>query len=71
MYMKDTQSGDLVEVLNFQELIDPTQANIHGRFHCGEEVQEPELFSKQQLSFPSNEPIPVCWVNPYYKMAAH
>ena len=71
MYMKDNQTGDLVEILNFQELIDPCQANIHGRFHVGEELQEPELIAKQRLKFPSNEPMPLCWTDPDYKTHIH
>ena len=71
MYMKDRQSGDLVEILNVQELIDPCKAEIHGRFHVGEELQDEAVFDKKQLQFPSDEPMPLCWLDPDYKGKAH
>lgn len=71
MYMKDSKSGDLVEILNIHELIDPCKPEILGRFHSGEEIQEPEVFKKQQLQFPSDEPIPLCWLDPNYRDIQH
>lgn len=71
MYMKDSKSGDLVEVLNVRELIDPCKDKIKGRFHVGEELQDPAEFDKQQLLFPSDEPIPQCWLDPDYKGKTH
>ncbi len=68
MYLKHTPSSDLVEVLNFKELIDPCQKHITGRSHVGEEMQEPALFQKTTLIFPSGEALPQCWIDPDYKM---
>jgi hypothetical protein len=39
-----------------------------GRFHAGEELQEPERFAKADLSFPSGEPLPRCWLDPGYQL---
>ena len=67
MYLKDKKSGDLVEVLDAKTLVDPFQKAIKGRFHVGEEMQDPMDFSKSDLIFPSDEPLPQCWLDPNYK----
>ncbi|WP_456405685.1 acetyltransferase [Thiolapillus sp.] len=67
MFLKDTTSGDLVEVLSVSDLIDPFRATVPGRFHAGEEMGEPKSFVKTDLVFPSGEALPRCWVDPNYK----
>lgn len=67
MYLKDKKSGDLVEVLDIKALADPFQTTIQGRFHVGEELQDPMDFEKSNLIFPSNESLPQCWLDPNYK----
>jgi hypothetical protein len=67
MYLKDEKSGDLVEVLDVKTLADPFQKTIQGRFHVGEELQDPMDFDKANLLFPSDESLPRCWVDPDYK----
>jgi hypothetical protein len=67
MYLMHKPSGDLVEVLTLDRLFDPLQPEISGRFHAGEELQEPEAFAKSELVFPSGEYLPRCWVDPAYR----
>lgn len=67
MYLMHKPSGDLVEVLTVDRLFDPFQCEISGRFHAGEELQEPAAFAKSELVFPSGEYLPRCWVDPTYK----
>ncbi len=67
MYLKDKQTGDLVEVLTLDDLFDPFKATVSGRFHAGEELQEPREFAKADLIFPSGEGLPRCWTDPHYK----
>ncbi len=67
MYLKDKQTGDLVEVLTLDDLFDPFKNTVSGRFHAGEELQEPRQFVKADLIFPSGEGLPRCWVDPHYK----
>jgi hypothetical protein len=67
MFLKHEPSGSLVEVLSLADLYDPCQTMITGRFHAGEELQEPESFPKPELVFPSDEPLPVCWLDPDYR----
>ena len=69
MYLKHKISGNLVEVLDAKALSDPCQPKIAGRFHAGEELQDPENFSKTDLIFPSGEDLPVCWIDPDYKLS--
>lgn len=66
MYLKEKKSGDLVEVLEMQRLIDPNSASVAGRFHAGEELQERQSFAKSALAFPSGEALPRCWIDPNY-----
>ena len=57
MFLKDTKTGDLVEVLGVSDLIDPFRNSVPGRFHAGEEMGEPKSFFKTELVFPSEEPL--------------
>ncbi|MEA5511155.1 acetyltransferase [Crocosphaera sp. UHCC 0190] len=70
MFLQHKPSGDIIEVLNIDHLYDPCQRTILGRFHCGEEMQDPEPFGKSELTFPSGEPLPHCWVEPDYRLQA-
>lgn len=67
MYLQHIPSGDLVEVLDLAALFDPNQPALRGRFHAGEEIQEPESFRKSELGFPSGEPLPRCWIDSHYR----
>lgn len=67
MYLKHQPTGDLVEVLDIVSLIDPYRPKLAGRFHAGEELQDPANFAKAELIFPSGEPLPRCWVDPTYR----
>lgn len=67
MYLKHRPSGDLVEILDTAALFDPFKKEVRGRFHAGEELQEPEGFPKTDLIFPSEESLPRCWVDPAYR----
>jgi len=70
MYLRDKATGDLVEVLDSSAMIDPCMAQLQGRFHAGEEMQEATSFSKVGLEFPSGEALPRCWVDADYRTAA-
>jgi len=67
MYLKHKESGNLVEILDVRAVVDPCQALVAGRYHAGEELQDPENFSKTDLVFPSGETLPVCWLDADYK----
>jgi len=67
MFLQHTPTHNLVEVLSLPDLWDPCQAQIRGRFHAGEELQEPESFEKLELRFPSGEALPLCWRDPHYR----
>lgn len=67
MFLKRKQDGHLVEVLSVQDLINPIHQQVVGRLHYGEEPQDPEKFAKQDLIFPSGEPLPRCWTDVHYR----
>ena len=67
MYLKNISNGHLVEILNVTELFDPFNTDVIGRYHYGEEVQEPEKFKKANLIFLSGEELPKCWMDPHYR----
>ena len=69
MYLKHKRNGDAVEVLTLDALFDPNRDAVSGRFHAGEELQDPETFAKADLAFPSGEPLPRCWLDPHYRSA--
>jgi hypothetical protein len=49
------------------DLFDLFKDEVVGRFHFGEEVQDPEKFSKSNLEFLSGEELPRCWKDPHYR----
>jgi hypothetical protein len=69
MFLKEKSTGDLVEVLDMAAMVDPCSTELEGRYHAGEELQDPALFAKDQLIFPSGEALPRCWVDANYRTA--
>ena len=67
MFLKNITNGHLVEVQDVTELFDPFNTEIVGRYHYGEEVQEPEKLEKNKLVFLSGEILPRCWTDPHYR----
>lgn len=67
MFLKDVTNGNLVEVLSITDLFNPFNTDIVGRYHYGEEVQEPEKFAKENLTFLSGEVLPRCWTDAHYR----
>ncbi len=67
MFLKDKTNGELVEILTLRELFDPFQGEVVGRYQQGEEVQDPEKLKKAELTFPSGEVLPKCWIDPHYR----
>ncbi len=69
MFLKDKQTGHLIEVLDIKELIDPFNPEFTGRLNYGEDLPDPEKFRKENVTFQSGEPLPRCWVDPHYRDA--
>lgn len=67
MFLKKISDGHLVEVLSLKDLFDPFNGEIIGRLHFGEELQDPDKFSKNDLQFLSGEALPVCWTDSHYR----
>lgn len=69
MFLKvqDKDGFGIIEVLDLKTLFDPFAQNVSARLHGGEELQEPEEYSKQELYFPSGEPLPRCWLDSAYQ----
>jgi hypothetical protein len=70
MFLKHSTKGDLVEILALNDLFDPFSTLVVGRYQHGEEVQDPEKFSKSELEFPSGEALPRCWLDAHYRDSA-
>lgn len=66
MFLKHVPTGDLVEVVDLQDVINPNSATIRARSHSGDIIQRPENFLKAEIIFPSGEPLPQCWVDAHY-----
>jgi hypothetical protein len=59
----------LIEVLSQRDLFNPMHPSIVGRYHYGEEAQDPETFQKTELMFISDEDLPRCWTDSHYRDA--
>ena len=71
MYLRDKASGDLVEVVDTADMVDPCMMQLEGRFHAGEELQDVARFAKDDLEFPSGEALPRCWLDAQYRTTTH
>jgi hypothetical protein len=69
MYLQHRQTGKMIEVLSVNDLYNPMHEALIGRYHYGEEVQEPEGFAKNDLVFCSGEDLPRCWTDVHYRDA--
>jgi len=69
MLLEQKSTGRTVEILSLRDLFDPYHTRIVGRYHYGEEVQDPEQYDKADLIFLSGEALPRCWVDPHYRDA--
>ncbi|BAS56484.1 MULTISPECIES: hypothetical protein [Leptolyngbya] len=67
MLLQEKETGNLVEVLDIQLLIDPNEETISAKDQAGQEEQDPEKFAKTNLVFPSGEALPQCWVDANYR----
>ena len=67
MFLMQKNTEKLVEVLSLTDLFNPNHDNVVGRFHAGEEMQDPEKFSKSDMQFPSGEALPRCWLDSHYR----
>lgn len=68
MFLKDSETGDLVEVVDMKEAVDPTVEQVTVRYQAGEEVGDPVRVSKAKLAFPSGEKLPKCWLDAHYRV---
>ncbi|MBY5920545.1 acetyltransferase [Ferrimonas balearica] len=69
MLLRDTQSGDLVEVMDTTALVNPFADSVMVQFQCGEDLPDPEICTKSNLVFPSGETLPECWRNGHYRQS--
>jgi len=67
LQVKDT--GELVKILEIQELLDPNSDVVHAQDQEGQEEQQPDTFKKENLVFPSGEDLPRCWLDADYRNA--
>ena len=66
MFLKNTKNGELVEILDIAALTNAVYSHVVGRYHAGEEMQDPEKFEKSSLIFRSEEHLPLCWTDKRY-----
>jgi len=67
MLLMGKETGYLIEVLDPTEVFDPFKDSFTGRLDFGEDVAEPDSFTKVSVSFPSGENLPKCWIDPHYR----
>jgi hypothetical protein len=71
MFLLHRPTQVLVEILELSDLFDPFKAEVLGRSHAGEELQDPALFPKAEMRFPSEESLPICWLDGHYREHLH
>lgn len=68
MFLMHINTGDLIRIDELEQLIDPSSSRIKGRDQAGQEEQESDWYSKDELVFPSGEPLPRCWTDANYRV---
>ncbi|ARV61314.1 acetyltransferase [Nostocales cyanobacterium HT-58-2] len=69
MFLQLKDSGELVKILDFEELINPNHDVVQAQEQEGQEEQEPDSYKKENLAFPSGESLPRCWMDANYRSA--
>jgi hypothetical protein len=69
MFLRQKNTQKLIEVLSLTDLFNPNHSTVVGRYHAGEEMQDPEKFPKAEIEFPSGEALPRCWLDSHYREA--
>lgn len=67
MFLLHQPTEALVEILNLSNLFNPFEPEVLGRSHAGEELQDPIVFLKSEMIFPSGESLPACWQDSHYR----
>jgi hypothetical protein len=67
MFLENKETGDLVEILEPEDLFNPVKTSIPAQVQAGQEEQEPTSISKENLRFPSGESLPRCWLDANYR----
>lgn len=66
MYLKHVPSGDLIEIIDLPDVINPASPTIRARSYTDENIRRAENFLKTELAFPSGESLPLCWIDSRY-----
>ncbi len=67
MLLKNKANDHMVDVVNFDDLINLNLDEIYVRYQEGEEQQDPERINKANLVFLSGEALPRCWTDSHYR----
>jgi hypothetical protein len=67
MFLKHVINGDLAQVIELDGLTNPNSSMVTVRYHAGEEAGDPVDVAKAELTFPSGEALPKCWLDAHYR----
>ena len=70
MFLKEKATGDLIRIEDLNQLASPHQSSVVGRRQAGEEEQDAAPYSKIELTFPSGESLPRCWLDAEYQLSS-
>jgi len=68
MFLKNRKNGDMVDIDKIQDLTNLYHDKVLGSYQVGEEVQDPQELTKNELVFLSGEDLPRCWTVPDYRV---
>ena len=67
MFLKNQRTGELLRVLDPNDLFNLNHKQVCGCYQGGEEEQDAEMCNKSDLVFLSGEQLPRCWLDPHYR----
>ncbi|MDQ6970442.1 MAG: acetyltransferase [Mariprofundus sp.] len=69
MFLRNSDNGDLAQVVELAELTDPNSTTVTVRYQAGEEEGDPVRVEKTAVTFASGEALPKCWQDAHYRVS--
>ncbi|MCL1468697.1 acetyltransferase [Argonema galeatum] len=66
MFLKTKDNGNLIKIVDVEDLFNPIKNEVTGRDQEGQEEQQAVSYAKEKLLFPSGEDLPRCWKDENY-----
>jgi len=67
MFLRQMTSSELIEAIDVMSIVNPSCSTFVARTYLNDEMADVKRYNKQEMMFPSGEPLPRCWLEPGYR----